>query len=52
MADDGFRLAVMLEVSIADLPAAETEALIAAAHQVCPYSKATRGNVDVTLKAI
>lgn len=51
MADDGFRLAVTLEVSIDGVSPAETQSLIDAAHQVCPYSKATRGNIDVTLKA-
>ncbi len=50
--DGGFRLAVTLEVSIGGVQAAETQALIEAAHQVCPYSKATRGNIDVTLKAL
>ncbi|WP_274528009.1 organic hydroperoxide resistance protein [Micromonospora foliorum] len=45
----GFGLAVQLVV---DLPAASREVaeqLVEQAHQVCPYSNATRGNVDVTL---
>ena len=45
----GFGLAVTLTV---DLPALERSAaqdLVEAAHQVCPYSNATRGNIDVTL---
>ncbi|MFJ9806547.1 organic hydroperoxide resistance protein [Streptomyces wuyuanensis] len=48
--DGGFGLAVVLRV---ELPAAlegETgELLVKQAHQVCPYSKATRGNIDVQL---
>ncbi len=48
--DSGFRLAVTLEVSIGGLSPAETQSMIEAAHQVCPYSKATRGNIEVTLK--
>ncbi|MEL5990105.1 organic hydroperoxide resistance protein [Microbacterium phosphatis] len=46
---DGFQLAVELEVVIPDLPHDEAQALADAAHQVCPYSHATRGNIDVTV---
>jgi osmotically inducible protein OsmC len=45
----GFALAITLEVSLPHLPHAEALALTEQAHQVCPYSNATRGNVDVTL---
>ena len=45
----GFGLAVTLNVSLPGLPQAEAEKLVADAHQVCPYSNATRGNVDVKL---
>jgi len=45
----GFKLDVDLHVEIAGLPADQAEALVAAAHQVCPYSNATRGNIDVRL---
>jgi len=44
-----FGIAVRLEVSLPELGAAEAEELIETAHQVCPYSNATRGNVDVQL---
>ncbi|MCL1090669.1 organic hydroperoxide resistance protein [Shewanella profunda] len=44
----GFALTVALEVSL-DLPQAEAEALVRQAHQVCPYSNATRNNIDVKL---
>ncbi len=45
-----YGLAVILEVNIPDVTQAQAEDLAAKAHQVCPYSSATRGNVDVTLK--
>jgi osmotically inducible protein OsmC len=45
----GFQLAVQLEVVIPDLPHDQAQALADAAHQVCPYSNATRGNIDVTI---
>lgn len=46
----GFGLAVTLEVSLPHLPHDEALALTERAHQVCPYSNATRGNIDVTLE--
>jgi osmotically inducible protein OsmC len=46
----GFGLAVELVASIPDLPREQAEALLQAAHQVCPYSNATRGNIVVDLK--
>ncbi|AQA23634.1 peroxiredoxin, Ohr subfamily protein [Rhodococcus sp. MTM3W5.2] len=45
----GFGLEVTLEVSLPHLARAEAEDLTAKAHQVCPYSNATRGNIEVTL---
>ncbi|WP_199539479.1 organic hydroperoxide resistance protein [Dyadobacter luteus] len=47
---DGFGLVITLEVNIPDTDQATAEELVAKAHQVCPYSNATRGNVEVTLK--
>ncbi len=44
-----FGLAVELEVHIPEVDDATTTALVEAAHQVCPYSNATRGNIAVTL---
>jgi osmotically inducible protein OsmC len=44
-----FGISVAMQVSVPGLNRAELEALVAAAHEVCPYSNATRGNVDVTL---
>ncbi len=46
----GFGLAVELVVDIPELERSAAEALIATAHQVCPYSNATRGNIAVDLK--
>ncbi|WP_127841780.1 organic hydroperoxide resistance protein [Actinomyces wuliandei] len=45
----GFSLAVELEVVVPDLPHDEAQALADQAHQVCPYSNATRGNIEVTV---
>lgn len=46
----GFRLAINLDVHTRGLPQPEAERLVAAAHEVCPYSNAVKGNVDVTIK--
>lgn len=46
----GFGLEVELVVSIPELPRAEAEELVQIAHQVCPYSNATRGNIPVTVR--
>ena len=48
----GFGLDVELAVSLPGVPRAEAETLVEKAHQVCPYSNATRGNVDVRLKVV
>lgn len=52
VASGGFGLAVELTAHLPDLPQTEAEALVAAAHQVCPYSNATRGNIRVDLKVV
>jgi lipoyl-dependent peroxiredoxin len=48
----GFQLAVLLEVAIPGLEHDQAQALADAAHQVCPYSNATRGNIDVTINVV
>ncbi|MFT4307059.1 MAG: organic hydroperoxide resistance protein [Microbacterium sp.] len=48
----GFALAVELEVVVPDLPHEQAQALADAAHLVCPYSNATRGNVEVTVRVV
>ncbi|MBY9068053.1 organic hydroperoxide resistance protein [Hyphomonas sp. WL0036] len=50
--DKGFGLAVKLDIAIPDVDRAEAEALVAEAHEVCPYSHATRGNIEVDLNVL
>lgn len=45
----GFGIEVELTIAVPGLPREQVEALVAKAHIVCPYSNATRGNIDVTL---
>lgn len=45
----GFCLAVTLDVTIAGVDQAKAEEIVRAAHAVCPYSNAVKGNVDVKL---
>jgi len=45
----GFGIEVALAVTIPGMERAAAEKLVEAAHAVCPYSNATRGNIDVTL---
>ncbi|MGW5558617.1 organic hydroperoxide resistance protein [Micromonospora sp. CA-269861] len=45
----GFGLTVQLVVDLPAVPREAAEQLVEQAHQVCPYSNATRGNIDVTL---
>lgn len=47
--EKGYALAVVLEGSIPAVSREKAHALMEAAHQVCPYSNATRGNIEVTL---
>ncbi|MDI1341080.1 organic hydroperoxide resistance protein [Polaromonas sp.] len=45
----GYGIAVRLDISLPGMDRAAAQALVDAAHQVCPYSNATRGNIDVTI---
>ncbi|WP_158864786.1 organic hydroperoxide resistance protein [Leifsonia sp. AG29] len=47
--EGGYQLAVLLEVVLPGVDRATAESLTEAAHQVCPYSNATRGNIDVAI---
>jgi lipoyl-dependent peroxiredoxin len=47
-----FGLAVELDVHIPDLDADTARTVVAAAHEVCPYSNATRGNIEVSLEVV
>ena len=47
----GFGIAVKMHVKVPTLPAAEAQALVQETHEkICPYSHATRGNIDFTLE--
>jgi Ohr subfamily peroxiredoxin len=46
---DNYGLAVDLKVNLPGFEQAQAEELVAKAHQVCPYSRATRGNIEVNL---
>lgn len=48
----GFGLQVALNISLPGIERSAAEALIAKAHEVCPYSNATRGNIDVQLNLV
>ena len=45
----GFGIEVELKIHVPGLPREQVEALVQKAHQVCPYSNATRGNINVKL---
>lgn len=47
-----FGIAVAMKISVPGMDRAQLEKLVADAHEVCPYSNATRGNVDVTLTIV
>jgi lipoyl-dependent peroxiredoxin len=50
--DRGYTVAVELDVTLPQVEdAEEAKKIVAAAHEICPYSNATRGNVEVTLTA-
>jgi Ohr subfamily peroxiredoxin len=49
---DGFSLTARLNVSIPGVERDVGQALIEEAHQICPYSKATRGNIDVSIRLV
>ena len=48
----GFGIEVQLNISLPGVPADEARTLVDRAHIVCPYSNATRGNIDVTLQLV
>jgi Ohr subfamily peroxiredoxin len=49
---DGLCLRARLNVSLPGLERSTAQAVTDAAHQICPYSKATRGNIDVTINVV
>ena len=50
--DDGFFLRARLNVSLPGLAPDVARQLVDDAHQICPYSKATRGNIDVAINLV
>jgi Ohr subfamily peroxiredoxin len=50
--DTVYGLAVTLSVSLPGLDRAQAQRLVDGAHQACPYSHATRGNIDVTIRLV
>ena len=48
----GYGIAVRLNISLPAMDKEAAQALIDAAHQVCPYSNATRGNIEVTITLV
>jgi Ohr subfamily peroxiredoxin len=48
----GFGIQAELKISLPGLPREQAQALVEKAHHVCPYSNATRGNIDVTLTLV
>lgn len=48
----GFGIEVELKIAVPGLPRDQVQALVDKAHIVCPYSNATRGNIDVTLTLV
>ena len=49
---DAFSLQASLNVSLPGLESSVARAVADGAHQICPYSKATRGNIDVTINVV
>jgi len=50
--EGGFGLEIALAISLPGMAHADAEALVEKAHQVCPYSNATRNNIDVKLSVV
>lgn len=51
-ADDAFKLRGRLNVTLPGVERELAQRIVETAHQICPYSKATRGNIDVTLSVV
>jgi len=49
--EGGFQLSAKLRVKLPALEKAQAQEVVEAAHQMCPYSKATRGNINVSVEA-
>jgi Ohr subfamily peroxiredoxin len=49
---DGYQLQARLNISLPGMDAQQAQAIVDEAHRTCPYSKATRGNIDVQIHLI
>ncbi|NUS59761.1 MAG: organic hydroperoxide resistance protein [Lysobacter sp.] len=52
IADGNYQIAVKMRIDIPGLDMALKQELVEAAHQVCPYSRATRGNIDIQFEVV
>jgi osmotically inducible protein OsmC len=52
LADSGYFLRTRLNISLPGVGREAAQALVNEAHQICPYSKATRGNIDVAINLV
>ena len=52
LSDAGYSLTARLNVGIPGVERNVAQSLVEEAHQICPYSKATRGNIDVTIRLV
>jgi Ohr subfamily peroxiredoxin len=52
LADGGYFLSTCLNISLPGVKREVAQALIEEAHQLCPYSKATRGNINITINLV
>ena len=50
--EGAFGISVVMAISVPGMAKADAEKLVATAHEVCPYSNATRGNIDVVLTVV
>jgi len=50
--DDGYFLQARLNASLPCVDRAAAQSILEGAHQICPYSKATRGNIDVAINLV
>ncbi|MDQ6421242.1 hypothetical protein RB620_17595 [Paenibacillus sp. LHD-117] len=52
VANDGYVLAITLDIAIKGVETSIAEDVVAEAHKVCPYAKATRGNIEVITNVV
>lgn len=50
--ENGYEFTAELQIALPGIPLATAEVLVAGAHERCPFSRATRGNIDVVLTIV